>query len=132
VIARFIAAVENGLPLEIHGDGEQSRDFTYVSNVVEANLAAADAPGCSGEVFNIGCGKNFSILDIVRELEEVLGGSLPVRYTPAPPGVRDTLADISRASACLGYVPAVGFREGLRRSVAAAPRDRVPLAGEYR
>jgi UDP-glucose 4-epimerase len=132
VIARFIRAAESGMPLEIHGDGKQTRDFTYVSNVVEANLAAAEAPGVSGQIFNVGCGESFSILDIARELEEVLGSDLAVRYTPAPPGVRDTLADISRASACLGYVPAIGLKEGLRRSVAAAPRARALSAREYR
>ncbi len=132
VIARFIRAARRGLPLEIHGDGRQTRDFTYVENVVEANLAAAEAPGVSGEVFNVGCGERFAVLDIVRELEAVLGRPLPVRRAPAPPGVRDTLADISRASARLGYAPAVAFREGLRRTVAGAAPTRVALAGSRR
>ncbi len=129
VIARFIRAARRGLPLEVHGDGKQTRDFTYVENVVEANLAAADASGVSGQVFNIGCGQRYSVLDMVRELEEVLGRPLPIRHTPAPPGVRETLADISRAAAGLGYVPAVDFREGLGRTVTAAPRARISLAG---
>lgn len=118
VIPRFILAARGGLPLEIHGDGKQTRDFTYVGNVVDANLAAAEAPAVTGQAFNIGCGERFSILDIVRELEELLGRPLPIRYTPCPSGVRDTLADISLASERLGYVPAVGFTEGLRRTIA--------------
>ncbi len=126
VIARFIRAAQAGVPLEIHGDGKQTRDFTYVSNVVEANLAAAEARGCSGEVINVGCGERLSILDIVRELEDVLGRPLPLRYTQAPPGARDTLADISRASARLGYAPAVGFGEGLRRTVGMGARQHRP------
>jgi UDP-glucose 4-epimerase len=123
VIARFLRAAQRGLPLEIHGDGKQTRDFTYVSNVVDANLAAAEAPRVSGEVFNVGCGERLSILDIARELEEVLGRPLPVRHTEGPPGARDTLADLSRITARLGYVPAVGFREGLRRTVEMADPD---------
>ncbi|MBI4011599.1 MAG: NAD-dependent epimerase/dehydratase family protein [Candidatus Rokubacteria bacterium] len=124
VIARFIRAARRGVPLEIHGDGKQTRDFTYVSNVVAANLAAAEAPGVSGQVFNIGCGERFSVLDIVHELEEVLGRRLAIRHTTVQAGVRDTLADISRASARLRYVPAVGFGEGLRRTVGMGDRHR--------
>ena len=121
VVARFIAAARRGDPLEVHGDGRQTRDFTYVSNVVDANLAAAEAPKASGEAFNIACGERLSILDIVERLEQILGRSLPRRHTPPRPGdVRDTLADISRARASLGYVPAVDFAEGLRRTMAVA------------
>jgi UDP-glucose 4-epimerase len=100
-----------------------------VGNGVEANLAAAEAPGVSGQVINIGGGQRFSILDIVRELEGVFGRALPIRYTSGPPGVRDTLADISWASALLDYRPAIDFREGLRRTAAVTPRARVRLAG---
>ncbi len=122
VVARFILAAQRGEALEIHGDGKQTRDFTYVSNVVEANLAAATAPGVAGQVFNIACGERLSVLDIVRALEEVLGRRLPVRHTPPRPGdVRDTLADTSRARERLGYRPSVSFTEGLRRTVAAFP-----------
>ncbi len=120
VVARFILAARKGVPLEVHGDGEQTRDFTYVQNVVDANLVAAEAPKVGGDAFNIACGDRRSVLDIARGLEEVLGRPLPVRHSPARPGdVRDTLADISRARERLGYVPAVSFVEGLRRTVAA-------------
>ena len=95
VVARFILAARRGVPLEIHGDGKQTRDFTYVSNVVDANLAAAEAPPGGGHVFNVACGERLSVLDIAARLEEVLGRTLPRRHTPPRPGdVRDTLADI--------------------------------------
>lgn len=120
VVARFILAARRGEPLEVHGDGEQTRDFTYVANVVEANLAAAEAAGVAGAVFNVACGDRLSVLDIARHLESILGRSLPRRHTPPRAGdVRDTLADISRARERLGYTPRVDFAEGLRRTVAA-------------
>jgi UDP-glucose 4-epimerase len=120
VVARFILAAGRGEPLEIHGDGKQTRDFTYVSDVVQANLVAAQAPGVAGEVFNIACGERRSVVDIADMLESILGRALARRHTPARAGdVRDTLADISRARARLGYAPAVGFAEGLRRTVSA-------------
>jgi len=120
VIARFIEAAGRGAPVEIHGDGKQTRDFTYVSNVVDANLQAAQVPGVSGEVFNIACGARYSVLDIADRLGEVFGRALPRRHSPGRPGdVRDTLADIARARARLGYAPAVDFTEGLRRTVRA-------------
>ena len=120
VVARFILAAQRGVPLEVHGDGEQTRDFTYVANVVDANLGAAEAPELSGEAFNVACGERLSVLDIARNLEVVLGRSLPVRHAPPRRGdVRDTLADISRARTRLGYAPAVSFLEGLRRTVSA-------------
>jgi len=120
VVARFILAVQRGEPLEIHGDGEQTRDFTYVENVVDANLAAAEAPGMAGQVYNVACGDQLSVLGIAAALESVLGRPLPRRHAPSRAGdVRHTLADISRAKAELGYTPAVSFPEGLRRTVAA-------------
>lgn len=120
VVARFIAAAGRGLPLEIYGDGKQTRDFTFVSNVVDANLAAAEAPGVSGQVFNIACGERVSVLEIVGHLEDLLGRQLLVRHTsPRPGDVRHTLADIARAREQLGYEPRVTFRDGLRRTLAA-------------
>src|SRR5262245_1100651 len=120
VVARFIQAARRGIPLEIHGDGEQTRDYTYVTNVVEANLLAARASGVSGEVFNIACGERISVLDIARALEQIVGRPLDRRHTAARLGdVRDTLADVSRARERLGYAARVAFPEGLRRTVAA-------------
>jgi UDP-glucose 4-epimerase len=118
VIPRFILWGFRGEPLEIHGSGEQSRDFTYIDNVVEANVLAAVADGASGGVFNIACGDRISLLDIVGRLERLLGRSLARRHTPARAGdVPHSLADIDRATRVLGYTPKVDFDEGLARTV---------------
>ena len=118
VIPRFILWALRDAPLEIHGDGRQSRDFTYIDNVVDANLLAARAPRASGEVFNVGCGDRIALLDIVERLEKLLGRDLERRHTPPRAGdVPHTLADVSKAQRLLGYVPAVDFDEGLRRTL---------------
>ena len=118
VIARFIQWGLRGQPLEVHGDGTQSRDFTYIDNVVEANVLAGKAPGAAGEVFNIGCGDRVSLLDIVARLEGLLGKKLERRHTPSRAGdVPHTLADVSKAKRLMGYSPLVGFDEGFRRTV---------------
>ena len=118
VIPRFILWALRGTPLEVHGDGNQSRDFTYIDNVVDANLLAAEAPQASGEVFNVGCGRRVSLLDIVSRLERLVGRSLERRHTPSRAGdVPHTLADIDKAKRLMGYTAAVDFDEGLRRTV---------------
>lgn len=118
VIPRFILWGLRGEPLLVHGDGEQSRDFTYVDNVVDANVMAAHADGVGGQVFNVGCGARISLLDIVARLEALLGRRLERRHGPARPGdVRHTLADIDKAKRMLGYMPVVGFDEGFRRTL---------------
>jgi UDP-N-acetylglucosamine/UDP-N-acetyl-alpha-D-glucosaminouronate 4-epimerase len=118
VIARFIQWGLRGQPLEVHGDGTQSRDFTYIDNVVEANVLAGKAPGAAGEVFNIGCGDRVSLLDIVARLEALLGKKLERRHTPSRAGdVPHTLADVSKAKRLMGYSPLVDFDEGFRRTV---------------
>ncbi|HEU5321256.1 MAG TPA: SDR family oxidoreductase [Methylomirabilota bacterium] len=118
VIPRFILWALSGQPLEVHGDGTQSRDFTYIDNVVEANCLAAEAPDAAGEVFNVGCGSRVSLLEIVDRLEHRLGRPLARRHTPARPGdVPHTLADVTKAKRLLGYTPLVGFDEGFRRTV---------------
>jgi UDP-glucose 4-epimerase len=118
VIPRFILWGFAGRPLEVHGDGQQSRDFTYIDNVVEANLLAAGASAAAGEVFNVGCGSRVSLLEIIQKLEEMLGRSLQRRHTPAREGdVRHTLADVSKAKRLMGYTPLVDFDEGFRRTV---------------
>jgi nucleoside-diphosphate-sugar epimerase len=120
VVARFIRSALRGEPLDVHGDGEQTRDYTYVGNVVAANLCAAMTPGLAGQVLNIACGERLSVLGIVSHLEALLDRRLPVRHTGSRAGdVRDTLADVSRARTLIGYAPAVDFREGLRRTLAA-------------
>ena len=118
VVARFALAALQGIPFEIHGDGLQTRDFTYVENIVAANLAAADAEGVSGQVFNVACGERVSLLDLVSRLEQIMGRPLPHRHVPSRPGdIRDTLADLSKVRARLGYLPAIGLAEGLRRTI---------------
>ncbi|PYN04804.1 MAG: LPS biosynthesis protein WbpP [Candidatus Rokuibacteriota bacterium] len=118
VIPRFILWGLRGRPLEVHGDGNQSRDFTYIDNVVEANLLAARARDAGGEAFNVGCGSRVSLLEIVARLEAILGRSLQRKHTPARSGdVPHTLADVSKAKRLLGYEPLVDFDEGFRRTV---------------
>jgi len=118
VIPRFILWGLSRRPLEIHGDGTQSRDFTYIDNVVEANILAATAPGAPGEVFNVGCGSRVSLLEIVAKLEAIVGRRLERRHTPSRAGdVPHTLADVSKAKRLLSYAPLVDFDEGFRRTV---------------
>jgi UDP-glucose 4-epimerase len=118
VIPRFIYWALAGTALEIHGDGEQSRDFTYIDNVVEANVLAARAPRVGGEVFNVACGDRISLLEIVDRLEKMLGKTIERKHTPPRAGdVRHTLADVSHGKRLLGYEPLVRFDEGFRRTV---------------
>ena len=118
VIPRFILWGLSGQPLEVHGDGRQSRDFTYIDNVVDANVLAARAPGASGEVFNVGCGGRVSLLEIIEKLEAILGRKLERRHTPGRAGdVPHTLADVSKAHRLMDYVPRVGFDEGFAHTV---------------
>jgi UDP-glucose 4-epimerase len=118
VIPRFVLWGLRGVPLEVHGTGEQSRDFTFIDNVVEANLLAATAEGVSGDAFNIACGERISLLDIVARLEILLDRPLARRHTPSRAGdVPHSLADIQKAARWLSYSPKVGFDEGLTRTV---------------
>ena len=120
VIPKFIRALLRGERPEIFGDGGQSRDFTYVENVVAANLAAAGAAAgaLDGSVCNVACGERFTLLDLVAALNDILGTRLePVFRPPRPGDVRHSHAAIARAAALLGYRPAVRFAEGLRRTV---------------
>ena len=118
VIPRFILWALAGEPLEVHGDGTQSRDFTYIGNVVEANVLAARAPDVGGEVFNVGCGRQVSLLDIIARLESILGRPLARRHTlPRAGDVPHTLADVAKSKRLLGYSPLVDFDEGFRRTV---------------
>ncbi len=119
VIPNFITAALQGARPTVYGDGEQSRDFTYVENVVDANLKAATTQGAAGQVFNVACGERITLNRLLTELGNVLGTSLEADYAPARPGdVMHSQADISRAQEDLGYRTAVDFDEGLRRTVA--------------
>jgi UDP-glucose 4-epimerase len=117
VVPLFIRAALRGEPLIVHGDGEQSRDFTYIDNVVQANLKACTAPGVGGEVFNIACNTRHSVLKIAHTIEQCLGHKVKIQHTPPRAGdVRHTQASIERAQRLLDYRPSVGFEEGMRRT----------------
>ncbi len=131
VVPRFIAAIEAGEPVTIFGDGTQSRDFTYVGNVVKANLLAADAEGVSGAVVNIATGRSASVNDVADVLMQVLGRAVDKSFRPPRPGdVRDSWADLDRARRLLGYTPRITLEEGLRRTVEALVGDRPPASAE--
>ncbi|HCR17273.1 MAG TPA: LPS biosynthesis protein WbpP [Candidatus Latescibacteria bacterium] len=118
VIPLFITAFLDGGRIQIHGDGEQSRDFTYIDNVVQANLKAAVAEGAAGEVFNVACGERTSLNQILDYLRKVTEVDVDLEYGPDRPGdVKHSLADISKARDILDYNPTVSAQEGLRRSV---------------
>ena len=120
VIPKFITKLLAKEPLTIYGDGEQSRDFTYVDNVVEANLLALRAIDAVGHVCNIGCGARITLNELTMLLEEILGTKANVNYTdPRAGDVRHSLADITKARHLLGYEPKVMVQEGLRRTVQA-------------
>jgi UDP-glucose 4-epimerase len=118
VIPNFITAMLDNRPVTIFGDGEQSRDFTHVDNVVQANLLAVDARGVGGKVFNIACGQAVSLNELVALLRELTGADADAIYAPERAGdVKHSLADLTRARAELGYEPEVDLREGLARTI---------------
>lgn len=130
VIPRFITALLAGQRLEIYGDGEQTRDFTYIDDVVRANLLAAEAPAAVGRVLNIGCGHRVSLNEVSRTLSDLLGIVPDVAYRPGRQGdVHDSVADITRAREVLGYEPAVDLREGLARTIRAVRLANSAAAG---
>lgn len=115
-IPAIVSRVVQGVSPTIYGDGEQTRDFCYIENVVEANLLAARTPGLKGQVVNVACGQRVSVNDIVRQANAYLGSAVKPVYAPPRAGdVRDSWADISAAAALIGYRPKVFFEEGLRR-----------------
>jgi UDP-glucose 4-epimerase len=119
VIALFIAAMSAGKSPTVHGDGLQSRDFTYVTNAIEALTKAAEAPGVSGNVYNVGTGDTITVLDLVAALNKLLRKNLaPIHGEPRTGDVRFSRADIRRARAELGYNPRVSFEDGLARTLA--------------
>ncbi len=120
VIAIFAAMMASGKAPTVHGDGLQSRDFTYVGNAVQALMKAAEAPEVSGNVYNVGTGSSVTVLDLVRELNRILGTNLVPTFGPTRTGdVRFSKADIRRTRRDLGYEPTVPFAEGLRKTVNA-------------
>jgi nucleoside-diphosphate-sugar epimerase len=118
VIPLFMDALRHGNAATIHGDGEQSRDFTYIDDCVQANLLACATPGIDGEVFNIAFGAKTSINQIYTQLSSLMGRQIPARYEPPRAGdVRHTLADLTRARERLGYRPSTDIAAGLDKTV---------------
>ena len=118
VLSRFIAGMLTGSPPTIFGDGEQSRDFTYVSNVVRGNLLACYAKGVAGKMYNLACGTRITLNEVVACLNKLLGANLIPTYNPPRVGdIKHSLADITLASKDLNYQPLVNFDTGLKMTV---------------
>ena len=118
VIPKFIQSIQKGIALPIFGSGKQSRDFTFVENVVLANILAATIPGIKEEIFNVAGGMEHTVLELVEVLNRIMGKNVSPEFLPIRPGdVFRTCADISRIKSKLGYVLKVDFEEGLRKTV---------------
>jgi nucleoside-diphosphate-sugar epimerase len=118
VISLFATALLEGRQPVIYGDGEQTRDFTYVANVVDGVLRASEAPNVAGEVMNVATGGRIALNDLLKTMNRILGTSLQALYkSPRAGDVRDSQADIAKARTLLGYVPSVDLEEGLRRTL---------------
>jgi nucleoside-diphosphate-sugar epimerase len=114
----FITKIAAGEPIDVYGDGEQSRDFTYVGNVVDATIRAGAAAGAIGEIFNVAAGSPASVNRVADAIGEIVGKPVERRHLPPRAGdLRDSWADLSKAERMLGYRPAVGLEEGLRRTI---------------
>jgi UDP-glucose 4-epimerase len=119
VVPLFLTAISRGEPVTIYGDGGQSRDFTFVSNVVDATVRAADAPDASGRILNVAAGSPATVDELADLIGTILGREPQKRYEPPRPGdVRDSWADVTAAREALGFEPGVGLEEGLRRTAA--------------
>ncbi|MCD6393935.1 MAG: SDR family oxidoreductase [Planctomycetes bacterium] len=117
-IPAFVTSILKDTPPTIYGDGEQSRDFTYVDNVVAANLLAAEAEATHGEVLNIACGEQITINAVIEHINRCVGKSVKPLYVPDRPGdVKHSMADISLAEKVIGYKPVVRFAEGLEKAI---------------
>ncbi len=118
-IPLFITRILRGQSPVIYGDGEQSRDFTFVENIIEANLRAAETPGLAGQAFNVACAERITVNALVARIGEILGLPAKAAYEPPRPGdIKHSFADIGRAVAGMGFEPRVLFDEGLRRTIA--------------
>lgn len=118
VIPKFITAMLKGERPTIYGDGEQSRDFTFVTNVVEANLLSCSAPKLGGEVLNIACGARINLLDLVKKINQTLGTNIKAKHSEPRMGeVRHSQADISKAKRTINYQPRISFEVGLKKTI---------------
>jgi len=117
VVPLFITSIAEGAPVTIFGDGGQSRDFTYVDNVVDANLRAADADGANGRIFNVAAGSPKTVNELADTVARLLDRPVEKRYAPPRAGdLRDSYAEIAAARDMLGWEPTIGFEDGLRRT----------------
>jgi len=118
VISKFVTSLLTGQAPQIYGDGEQSRDFTYIANVVDANLRAAESPAAIGQVINVGTASRTTLNQLLAELQQIIGTALTPQYAETRAGdVRHSLADLTRAAALLGYAPQTDLATGLRLTV---------------
>ena len=118
VISQFAKTLLEGKAPTIFGDGEQTRDFTYIANVVDGVLRAVTAPAASGQVINVATGSRISLNELFATMRDLIGVKVSVTYGPSRAGdVKDSLADITRARTLLGYEPKVSFQEGLRQTI---------------
>ena len=117
-IPAFVTSILKNTPPTIYGDGEQSRDFTYVDNVVEANLLAARAKQTKGEVINIACGEAITVNAIIDMINKIVGKNVKPTYVPSRKGdVKHSLADITQAKKLIGFKPVVSFKDGLKKAI---------------
>ncbi|MDE3024143.1 MAG: NAD-dependent epimerase/dehydratase family protein, partial [Acidobacteriota bacterium] len=118
MVPLFITAIAAGEPVTIYGDGEQSRDFTYIANVVDATVRAAHAGAANGRIFNVAAGSPASVNTVADTIGRIVGKPVDKTFAPPRPGdIRDSWADVSAARDVLGYVPSVDLEEGLRRTI---------------
>jgi nucleoside-diphosphate-sugar epimerase len=118
VVPLFVTAIDAGEPVQIHGDGEQSRDFTYVANVIDATIRAGEREGASGEIFNIAAGSPASVNRLADTIGSILGKPVAKEHLPPRAGdIRDSWAALGKAERILGYRPEIGLEEGLRRTI---------------
>jgi nucleoside-diphosphate-sugar epimerase len=116
----FITAIAAGEPITVYGDGEQSRDFTYVENVVDATIRAGSANGASGEIFNVAAGAPASVNELAETIGAILEQPVTKEHLPPRPGdIRNSWADLSKAGHILGYTPLFSLEQGLRRTAAS-------------
>ncbi len=117
-IPAFVTAILNGEPPTVYGDGEQTRDFTHIDNVIEANLLAAEAEELHGEIINVACGEHVTVNEIIGEINNLLGKDVPANHVaPRQGDIKHSWADIELAAKVIGYKPIVSFAEGLRRAI---------------
>ena len=119
VVPAFVTRILKGSPPVVYGDGTQSRDFTHIDNVIDANFKALEAPSAAcGRVYNVGCGSSVTLLDLIKSINKTLGTDIEPRFDPPRPGdVLHSRADIEQTKENIGYDPKVDFDEGLRRTI---------------